>query len=126
MLKKIVIISGVIAAILVMFAFSVYYVGAKNYADYFTSHHEQVTGLYFMFSCLGLASFSGQLFFYTHDKIIVSSVYLLCSLFFNFLLLFTIFDWIMNDRIRMGGVYFSVMSASLISIIYIFYKALKK
>ena len=118
--------SGVVAAIIIMTAFSAYYIGAKEYPDYFAHNIEKVNGLYFMFSCFSIAVFSGILFMEEYADIFISSVYLLCTLFFNFLLISTIADWIMNDRIRMTNVYISIIIAGVISISYIFIKYLRK
>ena len=118
--------SGVVAAILIMAAFSTYYLSAKEYPDYFAHNLEEVNGLYFMFSCLAIGVFSGILFMHEYKDVFSSSIYLLCTLFFNLLLVSTLLDWITNDRIRMTNVYISIIIAGVISVSYTFIHYLRK
>ena len=117
MLTKGLNIIGGIAAIFGIAAFAYYYHVAKTEGI-------RLEGLYWLSTCLIFSIFSGLLFYEKRNKG-VSTLYLLSFVFFGLNFIFSLFDFVMLDKLRMSKVYYSLITVAILTLITFVYKWIK-
>lgn len=116
-LTKIKNIIGGIAALLGVSAFSYYYFYLKTYEI-------ALDNLYWVSTCFVFSCFSGLLFAEKRNEW-VGSLYLMCFGFFGISFLFSIFDYIMLDKLRMSKIYLTLIISSILTIATYLFKWIK-
>ena len=130
MLIRIFNIIGGLAAILGIVAFSYFYFVVKSikHGAYSVEDFEftikNLDGLYWLSTCLIFSIFSGLLFYEKRNKG-VSTLYLLSFVFFGLNFIFSLFDFVMLDKLRMSKVYYSLITVAILTLITFVYKWIK-
>lgn len=115
-----------IAAIISIAAFLIYYFIAKNFPDLYRSY--QIEGSYYLAMCLTAIMFSFYLFFNfkisNKNHVFIKGIYLLCFIFSSINFIVSIIDYIVDDILDMNNFYFTASISSGFSFLWIIYKKL--